>query len=143
MENHEPVEIVDRRAQSMEESQSQPASVLTEVDRVFDEPLPLFNQILVRKEAAETYFQGTRFVIPEASRKSPNEGVVVAIGSFYIVDGKQFLMKEIVNPGDLVKFSVYNGEDVQIDGETFHLISIFDVKFVKRVHYAIDQPVRS
>ena len=153
----EKFEVVDRRTQAGEKeselglneklneitSDQEPQIVLADLDRVYDDPTPIFNYVLVRQDAAETTWNGTRFLIPENVRKSPNEGVVVATAKWYIVDGKQFPMADVINPGDIVKFSRYNGEEVAVDEETFVLVSIFDVKFARKVHYGIDSALRS
>lgn len=147
--NHEPLEVIDRRTQSADGypfgqlMESATANVIAEVDRVYDDPVPIFDRILVRQNAAETVWGGTRFVIPESVRQSPNEGVVVATAEFFIVNGKKFPMKDIVKPGDIVKFSKYNAEEVKCDDETFALVNIFDVKFVRKEHYALDQSIHA
>ena len=154
METKEPLEIKDRRTQtiaadrealtgteeplSIEEAPDMfPRGTLEEVERVYADPIPIFDRILVRVGAAETYYQGTKFVIPESARKAPNVGVVVATANFYIVDGKPFPMAELVKPGDMVRFSHFNFEEIDIDGDKFQIGSIFDVKLIHQVTYAV------
>ena len=98
--------------------------------------------ILVRQNAPpKQTWNGTQFLIPDSVVKAPNEGVVVATAECYIVDGKEFSHGSKVKPGDLVKFSQYNNEPVKCDGEDFVLVSIFDVKFRRRVYYGVGRAV--
>ena len=46
-------------------------------------------------------------------------------------------MSELVKPGDLVTFSSFNVEDVTVDGETYGLTTIFDIKLIQSGSYAI------
>ena len=114
-----------------------PRGTIAEVDRVYEDPLPIFDRILVLQGKAETIYQGTRFVIPENAQKAPNVGVVVATAKHYIVDGKEFEMVNLVKPGDMVRFSNFNFEEIDIDGEKFQIGSIFDVKLIHAVTFAV------
>lgn len=150
----EPMRIVDRRRATIaadeaaltgteenfpvEEKPLVIPNTVIEVDRVYDEPLPIFDRVLIRQGEKETFFAGTPIFIPEVAKKAPNMGVVVATGKFYIVEGKQFPMDELLRPGDMVIFSTTNFEAVKIDGEEFMLGSIYDVKLIQKVHFAID-----
>lgn len=128
------MEIIDRR--KTVEAEPVPASV-SEVDRVYSDPVPIFDRILIRQGATKTTWGESNFVIPQAYEKAPNMGVVVAASEHYIVDGKQFPMADMVKPGDIVTFSVINAEEIERDGERFALCSIFDVKLIERVSYAL------
>lgn len=142
----ETMEIVDRRRRTvaldeaaltgMEPEEAEGAQI-AEADRVYDEPMPIFDRILIRQGAKETIWGGTKLVIPEVAQKAPNMGVVVACARSYIVNGVSFPMAELVSPGDLVTFSQFNTEEIQRDGETYVLCSIFDVKLIERVHFAL------
>ena len=138
------LETPELSCKDSEEPKEEPKKiVLAELDRNYDDPQPIFNYLLVRQNAAETTWNGTHFIIPDSIRQSPNEGVVVAIAEFYIVDGKEFPMIDKVAPGDIVKFSKYNAEPLKCDDEDFVLVSIFDVKFRRKVSYGISSAVRS
>lgn len=116
------MEIIDRRHQTVGEGIS-----LAEVDRVYSDPEPILDRILVMQGAAETFYAGTKFVIPESARQQPNKGVVVKVGPDVTV------CKE----GDLVTFSRFNAEPIDVDGETYQMMRQLDVKLVERVTYAI------
>ncbi len=114
-----------------------PEVVIQPVETVYDNPVPIFDRILVLRMAKETVWAGTKIIVPDIAQKSPNRGVVVATAKHYIVDGKQFEMSELVKPGDLVTFSSFNVEDVTVDGETYGLTTIFDIKLIQSGSYAI------
>ena len=107
---------------------------LAEVDRVYSEPLPIKDYLLVRQNAKETTYHGTRFVIPESAQEHPNKGVVVAVGPE--LHGSETVAAP-VKPGDVVTFGRYNAEPIDIDGETYQLVRFHDVKLVESVTYAI------
>jgi co-chaperonin GroES (HSP10) len=153
--HHEPV-IIDRRTTSKDPEsittvyQANPEEftkdeleslysgrVVTTVERTYDDPCPIFNYILIRRNAKETVWQGTRFVIPESAQQSPNRGVVVAIAPTYFWEGKPQPMSDVVNPGDLVTFSAFNTEPVMVGDETYALCQIWDVKILEKSHFAV------
>ena len=103
-------------------------NVLSDIPRVYDDPSPMSNHVLVKQAAAETTYAGTKFVIPDTARQSPNEGVVVAVGPK--VDPSELV------PGDLVTFGRYNAEPITVSGEDFVLVSFHDIKLRQKVTFA-------
>jgi co-chaperonin GroES (HSP10) len=149
---NEPFTVVDKRKRVIEADQAavieteEPLTIeeapvqargIGELDRVYDDPLPIFDRVLIRRNAEATTFAGTQFFIPESARKSANRGVVVATAHFYIVEGKAFPMVELVKPGDVVTFSGFNTEDIEMEEGTFTLCSVFDLKLVEKCHVAL------
>ena len=145
------LEVIDRRTQAAKDADEgmikdagigkvqlvdpEPAfTTLAEVDRVYSEPLPIKDYLLVRQNAKETTYHGTRFVIPESAQEHPNKGVVVAVGPE--LAGSETVAAP-VKPGDVVTFGRYNAEPIDIDGETYQLVRFHDVKLVESVTYAI------
>lgn len=110
--------------------QEQMAKLLTEIPCVYSDPRPRKNHVLIRQNAAETYYGGTRFVIPDIAREAPNVGVVVSVGAN--VDPK-----EDCKPGDLVTFGRFNAEPISVDGEDYQLVRVEDIKLVQEVTYAV------
>ena len=129
----EVMEVVDRR----HTAEPEPVDLVTlaEVDRVYSEPLPILNYLLVRQNAKETTYHGTRFAIPESAQQHPNKGVVVAIGPE--LKGSEEKAGP-VKPGDVVTFGRFNAEPIDIDGETYQLVRFNDIKLVESVTYAIN-----
>jgi co-chaperonin GroES (HSP10) len=111
-------------------SEQQFSAMLADIPRVYEEPSPMTNHILVKQSAKETTYAGTRFVIPDSAQQSPNEGIVVAIGPD--------INPEYVKPGDLVTFGRFNAEPVSIGGEEFVLVCFHDIKLRQKVVYAIN-----
>lgn len=103
--------------------------VISELPCVYDDHSPMTNHCLVKQNAAETYYKGTRFAIPESAQQSPNEGVVVAVGPD--IDPISLM------PGDLVTFGRYNAEPIEVDGDLFQLVSFHDIKLRRKVTYAV------
>lgn len=66
------------------------------------------------------------FVIPEKFRQQSDLGTVVSVG--HKVTGP-------IQLGDIVKFGVYNAENLTDDGEEFLLIREGDIRSVKRLVY--------
>ena len=133
----EVMEVVDRR----HTADPEPVDLVTlaEVDRVYSEPLPILNYLLVRQNAKETTYHGTRFAIPESAQQHPNKGVVVAIGPElkpFSDNGDR--LPGPVKPGDVVTFGRFNAEPIDIDGETYQLVRFNDIKLVESVTYAIN-----
>lgn len=103
---------------------------LAEAPKVYDDPRPLNDRVLIKQHVAETTFAGTKFVIPEVAQKHPNAGVVIAIGPE--VDPEKDCA-----PNDLVIFNVYSAEEVHLDGERFVHVSKHDIHLRQRVTYAV------
>ncbi len=124
--------IVDKRGiTEAAESAAEDArkQIITEVPKTYQHPRPVGENVLVKSGAKKTFYDGTNFVIPDVAQESPNMGIVVALGAR--------VNPEDVKVGDLVTFSRYNFEDIDVDGEVFKLGSVHDIKFVSAVHYAV------
>lgn len=117
--------VVDKRGHVEE----QVAKLITELPRTYDDPRPLGENCLIKANAKQTIYRGTQFVIPDVAQESPNMGVVVAIGPKVGSDE--------MKPGDLVTFSRYNAEDIDVDGEAYKLVSIHDIKLRQSVTFAV------
>lgn len=118
--------VVDRRGYVEEETI---AKLITDLPRTYDDPRPLGENCLIKANAKQTIYRGTKFLIPDVAQESPNLGVVVAIGPKVGADD--------MKPGDLVTFSRYNAEDIDVDGEVYKLVSIHDIKLRQSVTFAV------
>jgi co-chaperonin GroES (HSP10) len=103
---------------------------LAEAPKVYDDPKPLNDRVLIKQHAAETVYAGTTFVIPDVAQKNPNAGIVIAIGPE--VDAEKDCA-----PNDLVIFNRYSAEEIALDGEQFVHVSKHDIHLRQRVSYAI------
>jgi len=82
--------------------------------------LPAFERVLIKPNKVEEVTE-TGIVLPVESRKRPNIGTVVEMGS--LVGDTKLPIKE----GDIVLYQRYAGLDVTIGEETYHLVMANDV----------------
>jgi len=85
---------------------------------------PLGDKLLVRPLEAEQITKAG-IVLPDSAKEKPQEGVVIAVGSGKIVDGK--VMPLEVKVSDTVIYSKYGGDEIKVDGEELKIISESDV----------------
>ena len=84
---------------------------------------PLGNRVLIRPFTKEEVTKKNNFgiILPDSDAKQKMEqGVVLATGPGLYVDGK--LVKVSVQKGDVVAFSKYGFDDIEVDGEILYLI---------------------
>lgn len=123
----ETFEIIDKRGKRADEPNI--AALITDLPRTYGDPSPLNEYLLIKANAKQTIYRGTQFVIPDACQESPNMGVVVAVGSK--------ILPETMKAGDLVTFSRYRAEDIEVDGDKYILVSIHDIKLRQEVSFAV------
>ena len=80
---------------------------------------PLEDRVLVKPDEAET-MTASGLYLPESSKEKPIQGIVVSTGPGKLLDNGQ-RAKMSVKKGDLVVYSQYAGNEVEIKG-TSHLI---------------------
>lgn len=132
------MEIIEKRRQVIEAEPVAPTSTLAEVDRVYEDAVPLFNNVLIKKGTSVSTWGDQRIVIPEYAQKAPNMGAVVAKSKYWIVGNElKTLEDEMVKVGDIVTFSMFSTEDLTRDGEDYLLCSVYDLKLVERVSFAL------
>lgn len=85
--------------------------------------MPLLNRVLIKPFTKEELLKKNSFgiILPDSGSKEKSEqGKVLAIGPGSFDDGK--LIPMTVKVGDIVAFSKYGYEDINIDGEDLFLI---------------------
>jgi chaperonin GroES len=85
---------------------------------------PLGDKIIVRPVAKEEKSKAG-IILPETVEEKPQEGVVTAVGTGKLVEGK--LMPLEVKVGDRVIFTKYSPTEFKIDGEEFLILSESDI----------------
>ena len=85
---------------------------------------PLGDRIVVRSIEAEQV-TSSGLVIPDTAQERPQRGVVVAVGSGRLEDGKRVPLE--VAEGDEVIYSKYGGTEISIDGEDLLILRESDV----------------
>jgi len=88
----------------------------------------LGDRVLVRRDEAETESEGG-IVLPDAAKNKPNRGEVVAVGEGKILDSG-VRVSISVNVGDSVVFGAYGGTEVELNGDTYIILSESDILLV-------------
>lgn len=81
---------------------------------------PLQGKIVVKREEAEMKTPGG-ILLPDASREKPQRGKVIAVGEPKVTDDGKTIDPQ-VEPGDIVLFTRYGGNEVKAVGEDDLLI---------------------
>lgn len=85
--------------------------------------MPLLNRVLIKPFTKEELLKKNSFgiILPDSGSKEKSEqGKVLAIGPGSFDDG--ILIPMTVKVGDIVAFSKYGYEDINVDGEDLFLI---------------------
>ena len=85
----------------------------------------LAGKVLVKPSAAEEK-TASGIIIPETAKEKPQNGKVVMVGA----DKKDEPME--IKVGDQVLYGKFGGQELNIDGEDYLLISQSDVLFVSK-----------
>ncbi len=85
---------------------------------------PLGDRIVVRSIEAEQV-TSSGLVIPDTAQERPQRGVVLAVGSGRLEDGKRVPLE--VAEGDEVIYSKYGGTEITMDGEDLLILRESDV----------------
>jgi chaperonin GroES len=81
---------------------------------------PLFDKMIVRREDPEEKTPGG-IILPDVAKQRPQRGKVLAVGEGKFDDeGKRLPME--VQPGDTVLFTLYGGNEVELEGEKYGII---------------------
>jgi chaperonin GroES len=87
--------------------------------------IPLNDKLLVKRLEAEEKTAGG-ILLPDAAKEKPKQGKVLSLGDGRLLeDGKR--AKFQVKEGDRVLFSSYAGNEVQVDGEEYLIMSEDDI----------------
>ncbi len=81
---------------------------------------PLRDKVVVKPSDADDKSAGGIF-LPDAAKKKPQEGTVIAVGSGRLLDDGT-IKPLSVTVGDKVVYSKYGGTDVKMDGSDYVLL---------------------
>ena len=87
--------------------------------------VPLNDKIVVKRLEAESTTAGG-IVLPDSAKEKPKQGRVVSLGDGKLLDNgsrAKFQVKE----GDRVLFSSYGGQEVNVDGEEYLIMTEEDI----------------
>jgi chaperonin GroES len=86
---------------------------------------PLANFVLLQRIDETVEMQGS-IIIPEIGQVKSNKGRVIAVGEGRIIGGQ--LVPIPLSEGDIVLFSKYGAEDVNLDGQDYLLLRYDEIK---------------
>jgi chaperonin GroES len=86
---------------------------------------PLGDKMIVRREEAEEKTPGG-ILLPDSAKTKPQRGKVLAVGEGKLDDKGERIAME-VQPGDIVLFTVYGGNELSLEGEKYLILSQSDV----------------
>ncbi len=87
--------------------------------------LPLGDRLVVQREESLEKTAGG-IVLPDSAKDRPTRGTVVSVGDGRMLEtGKRSVLQ--VKAGDRVLFTSYAGEQIEIDGEEYLLMSESEV----------------
>ena len=87
--------------------------------------IPLNDKILVKRVEAEDKTAGG-ILLPDTAKEKPRQGKVLSLGDGKLLEtGKRAAFQ--VKEGDRVLFTAYAGNEVQVDGEDYLIMSEDDI----------------
>ena len=87
--------------------------------------VPLNDKLVVKRLEAEEKTAGG-IVLPDSAKEKPKQGKVLSVGDGKLLEnGKRAAFQ--VKEGDRVLFSAYAGNEVNVDGEEYLIMSEDDI----------------
>ncbi|MCU0713262.1 MAG: co-chaperone GroES [Pirellula sp.] len=87
--------------------------------------VPLGDRIVVQREESQERTSGGIF-LPDSAKDKPTRGKIVSIGDGRVLEnGSRSTLQ--VKVGDLVLFTSYAGENIEVDGEEYLLMNESEV----------------
>jgi chaperonin GroES len=86
---------------------------------------PLDDRVVIEVLEAETTTAGG-IVLPDTAKEKPQQGKVVAVGPGRVLDSGERADLE-VKVGDVVLFSKYGGDDVEVEGKDCRIMRETDI----------------
>jgi len=86
---------------------------------------PLRDRVLVLRDDAESETEGG-IIVPEGAKKPPSRGIVIAVGKGLHTE-QGVLIPVDLDPGDHITFGAHSGQDIEIDGQEYVVITSSDV----------------
>ena len=90
---------------------------------------PLSTKLVVEPSEEETTTSGG-IILPDAAKKKPTEGKVIAVGKGRILDDGKVLPLT-VKVGDIVIYSKYGGTEIRLDGKDLMVLDEDQVYAIK------------
>ncbi len=83
--------------------------------------IPLGDRLVVQREESEERTSGGIF-LPDSAKNKPTRGVVISVGDGRVLDDGSRAPLQL-KAGDKILFTSYAGEQIEVDGEEYLLMS--------------------
>ncbi len=83
---------------------------------------PLYDKIVVKRYEEPEQKTPSGIIIPDTAKEKPQMGEVIAVGEGKLLNNGQVVAPK-VKEGDVVLFNKYAGTEVEIEGETYLVMS--------------------
>lgn len=124
-------DVVDNRRVTAESVQEVPADKVADTS-TYAPFAPIMDRVQVR--VIEEQVEENGVMMPPKYRQHSNKGIVVAVGQWVILGGKQIPLLDVIKPGDKVLFGEYNCEKFNgLDGQEYELVRVQDIRGVERL----------
>jgi chaperonin GroES len=123
-------EIVDTRRINPENVSEVVNPVISEVQ--YETFVPILDRVQV-KVLDEMVKDESGVMVPPKYRQHSNKGIVVKVGQWVVLGGKQIPLDTVLKPGDKVLFGEYNCEKFVEGGEEYELVRVQDIRGVERL----------
>lgn len=120
-------EIVDSRRINPDSVAQEPTTPVLK----YGEFSPILDRVQVRV-LDEMVKDESGVMVPPKYRQHSNKGIVVKVGQWVVLGGKQIPLDEVVKPGDKILFGEYNCEKFTESGEEYELVRVQDIRGVER-----------
>ena len=120
-------EIVDTRRINPENVAQVPTTPLPE----YGEFSPILDRVQV-KVLDEMVKDESGVMVPPKYRQHSNAGIVIALGQWVVLGGKQIPLDEVIQVGSKIMFGEYNAERFTQDGVDYELVRVQDIRGVWR-----------
>ena len=123
-------EIVDTRRINAESVNTYAKSV--DVPKLeYGEFTPILDRVQV-KVLDEMVQDESGVMVPPKYRQHSNAGIVIALGQWVVLGGKQIPLDEVIQVGSKIMFGEYNAERFTQDGVDYELVRVQDIRGVWR-----------
>jgi chaperonin GroES len=90
---------------------------------------PLGDRVILEASASEETTAGG-IVLPDAAKKKPQEGTVIAVGPGRVLDnGKRSEVN--VKVGDVVVYAKYGGTEIKVEGKEYVILDVDQIYAVR------------
>ena len=86
--------------------------------------VPLADRVVLKQSTPEEKTK-SGIILTSQSQEKPQQAEVVAVGPGGMVDGKEITMN--VKPGDMVIYSKYAGNEVELEDEEYIIVKQSDI----------------